>query len=498
MNRKLIPIIVIVTGIIYRLILTWDGNFLFNMDNARDMVDVREMVETGKLRLTGPTSAIEGFFNGPAWYYLLAIPYVISGGDPYASIVMEIALWVIGGYFLLKLVSNFGKWTMIAVGGIWVASDYVVLTNLYAFNPNPVILLTPLFIYLLKRYLETSNLIFSALTFLVGGLFFNFEMNFGVFIVPIVIISLIFAKKIHFIKDKNFWIGSVFFIICLLPQAAFDIRHDFLMTKSVMNYFSQGQHQSLDFASRVKSITVSFYNVFSATLMNHKTFTLITLALFIPVLSRFFRQKEKNNLVLICLSLILVPFTFYLFIPVAVNPWHLGAPAATFILLIGFLLKRKIIGILTGLFIIFFAVSNIVKFFTQDFGKPSSDPSLFKNETLAIDYVYKYAKGGNFKVYTYLPSVYDYPYQYLFWWYGRKTYRYIPYEYAYSPKKPQYISNKEKFEGDKTNFSGLVFLIKEPDRIKMRQAWENDFKDMEFISKEMLGPLEVEIRKEPL
>lgn len=42
----------------------------------------------------------------------------------------------------------------------------------------------------------------------------------------------------------------------------------------------------------------------------------------------------------------------------------------------------------------------------------------------------------------------------------------------------------------------LVFLIKEPDRIGYRGAWEEDFKNMEFVSKEIVGPLEIEIRKE--
>mgnify|MGYP001616114463 FL=1 len=123
------------------------------------------------------------------------------------------------------------------------------------------------------------------------------------------------------------------------------------------------------------------------------------------------------------------------------------------------------------------------------------------NEIRAIDFVYKKAEGKNFKVYTYLPSVYDYPYQYLFWWYGRKNYGYVPGEYVYSPNKPKYIPSQEKFQGVKTNFSGLVFLIKEPaiqeaGKDLLRDLWENDFKEMESISKEMVGPIEVEIKRE--
>src|SRR3990172_1185469 len=115
MSNKII-IFILIAGLFYRLIMTSNGNFLFNMDNARDMVDVREMVVLGKLRLTGPTSAIEGLFNGPAWYYLLAILFIFSGGDPYASVIMEIILWAVGGFFLLKLVSRWSIWLIVPIG----------------------------------------------------------------------------------------------------------------------------------------------------------------------------------------------------------------------------------------------------------------------------------------------------------------------------------------------------------------------------------------------
>ena len=128
--------------------------------------------------------------------------------------------------------------------------------------------------------------------------------------------------------------------------------------------------------------------------------------------------------------------------------------------------------------------------------KPAGGFYMLKNELLAIDFVYTFAKGENFKVYSYLPSVYDYPYLYLFWWYGQKKYGYIPGEYRYSPNKPQYISNQDKFEGRKDNISDLVFLIKEPDRVGYRTAWENDYKDMMFIAKEMIGSIEVEVRRD--
>ncbi len=483
MSNKLI-IFILIIGVIYRLLLTSNGNFLFNMDNARDMVDVREMVVLGKPRLTGPNSAIEGLFNGPAWYYFLAVPFVISGGDPYASILMEIALWAIGGFFLLKLVSRWGNLLVISIGAIWVASNYVVLTNLYAFNPNPVILLTPLFIYLLVEYLQKGKRIFIILAWFLAGLFFNFEMNFGIFMPIIILASVILTKNIHFLKQKWFWVGVGVFIFTLLPQLIFDLRHEFLMSKAILKHL--GESGSLNILTRFQIIFKTFYDSFSATMMNHKLFSGIILASLLFVL-------KKDPVVIVSLSLILVPFLGYLILPVTVNSWHLGAEMAAGIILVGFLIKRFSF---FSIFIIFFALSNMVNFFLHDLGKPNMDPSLFKNEIAAIDYVYKYADGKNFKAYAYLPSVYDYPYQYLFWWYGKKKYDYIPGEYVYSANKPQYIPGQDKFQGVKNNFSGLVFLIKEPDRNDTRSGWEGEFVNLETIKKEMVGSIEIEVKKE--
>lgn len=499
--NKIISIILII-GVIYRLLLTHDGNFLFNMDNGRDFVDVREMVELRKLRLTGPTSAIEGLYNGPIWYYLLAVPYIISGGNPYSAILMEIVLWVIGGFFLLKLVKDFNKWLILPIGLIWVASDYIVLTNRYSFNPNPVTLLTPVFIYGLMQYLKGKKF-WIILTWFLAGAFFNFEMNFGIFIPVIIFIGLLFINKKLF-KDKLFWIGFIVFILTLLPQLFFDLKHQFIMSKSVLRFLSEGKGGVFNPLGRFAIIGDKFFNTFEATLMNHKVLSKIIILLSLPIFIKYLTSGKKNIIVLISLTYVIIPFLGYLLIPVAVNPWHLGGAMAASLILIGFLFSGlwrinflgKLFSVCLSIVLIFYALSNILDYFIKDRFQPNMDPSLYKNEIAAIDFVYKYAKGQNFKVYTYLPSVYDYPYQYLIWWYGRKNYGYVPGEYVYSPNKPIYIPGQEKFQGTKSNFSNLVFLIKEPDRNYTRAGWEGAFIKLESIEKKMVGSIEIEVRRE--
>lgn len=503
-KTTVIIVLILLAGAVLRVITSSNGNFLFNMDNARDMVDIREMLVLHKPRLIGPTSAIDGFYNGPVWYYLLAVPFVVSGGNPYASIIMEIFLWAVGGFFLLKLVKEWSIWLIFPIGAIWIASNYVLLANAYAFNPNPIILLTPLLIYLLVKYLEKGKIVYGISTWFLGGLFFNFEMNFGVFIPWIILISIIATKKLFLLKQKDFWLGVAAFAVTLLPQIFFDFKHGFLMSRAILRHLSGNAGSNLDLLSRFQSISMSFYSTIQSTLMNNKLLTGIILILFVQAIYVFFKKRKNETTVLISFIFIIIPFLGYLVLPVNVNPWHLGAEMAALLILIAYLLKELMRGnvlnkaialSLSGVFVIS-AFGNIFQSLGNYINKPNMDPSLYKNEIAAIDYVYQKAGGQNFKVYTYLPSVYDYPYQYLFWWYGQKKYGYIPGEYAYAPNKPPYIPSQDKFQGRKDNFSGLVFLIKEPDRNYTRSGWEGEFVKLKSINKEMVGPLEVEVREE--
>lgn len=506
MSRATITIIaILLVGVIYRLALTANGNFLFNMDNARDMVDVREMVVLKKPRLIGPTSAIDGFYNGPFWYYLLAIPFMLSGGNPYASILMEIVLWAIGGFFLLKLVSKWRDFLILPIGAIWVSSNYIALANQYAFNPNPVTLLAPVFVYFLVEYLEKGKATYGILIWVLAGLFFNFEMNAGVFMPSIIVTSMIITKKFKLFRQKWFWLGLGCFIFLLLPQAIFDFKHQFVMSRSALQHLSESSDGKFNLLNRSQVISESFYNTFLPTLLNQKIFTSIVLLLFIPVIYWFVKAKKKETIIYASLVFIFIPFLGYLFLPVTVNPWHLGGEMAVSLVLLAYLFKKLsekgILGkvIFAGLAVsaIWFSLFNVGNYFVSDMGKPNSDPSLYKNEIAAIDYVYKYAKGKNFKVYTFMPSIYDYPYQYLFWWYGKKTYGYIPADYAYAPDKPLYISNKDKFAGSQSNYDGLVFLIKEPNRgYNWKSGWEASYRFMELLSSEKLGAIDIEVRRE--
>ena len=287
-----------------------------------------------------------------------------------------------------------------------------------------------------------------------------------------------------------------------------------MMTQAVMDFLQNGGggESTRTLVSEKFILTwQTFYNVLIPTFLNYDYLVKAFWIVFLSLGGVFLYQQRKYDFktldypFLIAIMIIVIPFIGYTFLPVQVNSWHLVCVVAAVIVLIAFTLsqlsKYKFVGwpiiAVFGVFCLVTVSTTVYKdlFNTKDI---SDDPSNLRNELNAIDFAYQHAQGKNFKAYAYLPSVIDYPYQYLFWWYGLKKYGYTPADYAYLPNKPAYISNKDAFNFPLVNGdnSGLVFLIKEPDRIKMRGAWEGELLQFEKISIDTLGPLEVETRQE--
>jgi len=507
-NKILLLIIFFLTaGAIFRLIYTQNGNFIFNMDNARDMVDVREMVVLNKPRLIGNTAAIEGVFYGPYWYYLLAIPFALSGGNPYASIVLQIVLWVIGGYFVLKLVSKFGIVATVIAGALWIASDFLILSTSYSFNPNPVLFLSPLLIFLFDKYLKLKKSIYSVTSFALAATFLSNEILFAMLLPIILIAAIIFTKNSKVFKLKSFWLGILAFLIVSSPHLFFELRHNFFMTQSLIHFFTTGgdTHNSFNLLTRVTYVISKFDEILRPTFFNNKILSYGFVILFFAVVGYILKKRQpfQDNLFVILCSYILIPVIAFIIIPVNINSWHWVGVIAALVIIAGYLLATglkltKVVGLYSTsllLLVIAFSISNVFQY-VSNLDQPRNDPSLFRNELSAIDFVYKQANGKNFKVYTYLPSVIDYPYQYLFWWRGLNKYGYLPQDYAYEPNKPAYIAQKEKLDiGTHPESSGLIFLIKEPDR-GLRHLWENTFKKYSLLTSQIVGPLVIETRQD--
>jgi hypothetical protein len=336
------------------------------------------------------------------------------------------------------------------------------------------------------------------LSALLASLNFHLEPTTAIFTTITLIIFLFLNLKL--LKNLKVLITSILtFVIPFIPQIIFELRHSFLQTKSLILYF-QGENQTLmgklPILPRINDRLFNFFDLFKQSIfISNAHVALLILLVTIIALVILFKTKAVF-VILLNLIVSLMGFIF-LFSP-ELKSWYVRGLPVAYCLLVAIVFdlvlekfKKLKVVIFVILILIFFANTNPLSRTKHIFsGYPEGNPGTFKNQVLAVDWIYKDAKGEDFNVYVYTPPIYDFQYQYLFWWYGKKTYHYEPYEYSYLPDKKDYIKYKDLYfpkEYKNKKSPRLFYLIIEPDEQKERiLGWLAYFKESHTLSKVIL------------
>lgn len=211
-----------------------NGNLFFHTDIARDFLLMEDIVDRKHLTLIGPRSgAIPGLFHGPAWLYLNLPAYIIGNGNP----VFVGYFWVVLYILSISVIYFIGKKMFDEEVGILSAlllSSVTILQVRSLFNPYGALLLSPIFLYFFHNYLQNNSVKTLIFSFLILGFIIQFQMAFGIPILFLTFIYLIY----YLLKKKNFsHLVSLF--ILLIPLSSFllfDLRNNFIQLNSVANY----------------------------------------------------------------------------------------------------------------------------------------------------------------------------------------------------------------------------------------------------------------------
>lgn len=420
------------------------NSFAFTYDVGRDMLAVENMVVNHKIPLIGQTTGVGGIFYGPWWYYILSIPFFIFSGNPQGVAFFMVFIGIstiLLGYIIGKKIG--GDFLGIIFSALISISPLMILTSSQIWNPNLIpffILLVFLMLYLLfsdtkSRTTKTKHLLILLGLFL--GIIIDLEIVFGILYSIGIFISLIFVfRKGLKIKELSFFILGLLLIFS--PRIIFEVRHDFLMTKTLIGTFSNGlmsAKQSSIF-DELFSRTISLLSAWNATLAGQNSmigFILITLVF----LSLLFLYKEIENTqkqfiktILIVIATFLAGVTFF---NQAIWPHYLVGLPIFYILFLSLIINRIWIALKKSwviffiLFFLFWINLNPIQVL-GNITKPvwEGNAAVYRNQVAVVDYIYKQAKGKNFKYIVYTPAVQDYTYRYLFSWYGKKEYGYVP------------------------------------------------------------------------
>ena len=216
------------------------GNIDFHTDIARDFLLLDDVYYNHNITLIGPRSGgVPGVFHGPLWLYVNLPAYILGGGNPIA----------VGWFWVLLFVTSVGVVYEVArrmfdekaamIASLVYSSAYG--SSVYAFfNPSGAVLLFPIFFYLLWLFIKKDNPLVLAASMFILGCIIQFQMAFGVpilvLVAPYILIRSVLKKK---------WINLLMMLVIIVPTSSyilFELRHDFLQVRSVINYLNGAEN----------------------------------------------------------------------------------------------------------------------------------------------------------------------------------------------------------------------------------------------------------------
>lgn len=431
MSRNHLILIFIFLLAIFLRLLYFPQNTYFGFDQARDAYAVREIL-SGHLKIVGPPTANGILHHGILYYYIFAPFYFLSGGDP-VLVSLFLKLFNASGVFLLFLIvyPMFGEIVALIAAFLFAISFEQTQFSLFLNHPSLAVISVLIF------YLGLSNWIFrknsqGLLMSLFGlGLSIQFEFIETQLIPIFILFLLIFRRYLPKTSIKELVIGFLVLIIPLSSYIISEISHNFFTLKQIPALiFSNSSSTTVGGLSHfIFIVTRHIQDNLTANYITSVILGLILLFLLIVLLIKDIYRKQLIFLIAWFGGGLLI----YFFTSNDAYFYNIGTSIAILIfasfLLSKLFLKKRV---LTIFLILVILISNIYLITKNNTLGPNEkiNPQkglLLTDEEKIIDFIYQNAKGENFAVNALtMPYNVNTTWSYLFEWYGRSKYGYVP------------------------------------------------------------------------
>lgn len=425
---------ILLAAIPRRIIFPLKGLFAFNYDQGRDFLAVSKIIWERDFTLIGQTTGLPGIFYGPWWYYFLTPLVFFSKGDPQKVAIFFAILAVfsvVALYLLLKVLTK-NSVVSLLLATIAAFSNLWMLGPAAIWNPS----LTPIFFMIMVYSIYRISQGAGSLYFFIYGsstfLALDTTASFGALLFIIFILSPILLKKIFF--KKHFLLALLGAFVVLLPRILFEFRNSFLMSKSVMSYLINPKvyGEKLSITERFTSRLDQILRIYADGFAEGNKIVMILLVIFVAFVSlvvfiqnrKLFLRIKQDSILIYLIVLFFSSIVFFTLFPDRVWDYYLVTLPTIFILLAGKIFsygyqmkafRLPIIGILLFLIVLNFRMELIPPYKV----KWGGDGGTYVNEKKVIDFISS-QKPQNYSLYTYSPAIFDYPFDYLVWWYSKR------------------------------------------------------------------------------
>jgi len=432
-SAKFILFFIFVFGLVLRF-LWFPENVYFGYDQARDAIISQEIFTKGDLKIIGPSASGEGLNHGPLYWYLIGPVYLLFNGNPNGVLAFISIINALG----ILLVFFFGKSIFSEKAGLIAAFLYAfsfsqLQYSLYFANPAPAVL------SIIVYFLGWALLILKdkKWAWILIGFGLGLSIQFEFFLIYLAA-SLIFFLPLIWRKIRE--IGFIFpflgFLSLFFSLSTFflaELKYGFRITKTLINsIMSMGK--SSPFATSTFIGRLSEEMRFEVFGFNFKAGFFLASGLFLILFFCLIKDKEKRKALGLILIWILSNLFVDFFNPPQLYYVNIGVSVAI-ILFLAYLLENlwRFQKLIFALFIFVLLINNLWHAFRFNPKGPINtlyvqEGMLLVNEKKILDEIYNDAKGKEFSVNALtMPFKIKTTWAYLFNWYGKKKYGYVPY-----------------------------------------------------------------------
>ena len=237
---------IIIVGAFLRLYKI-DQYMTFLGDEGRDVIIVRKIFTEFHPPLIGPGTSIGNMYLGPLYYYMMAIPLLVTGFSPIGPAIMIALLGIVTIAFVWFIGRTwFGKKTGIIAAGLYAISPIIIIYSRSSWNPNIMPFFSLLSIYSIWKVWRQKK--YNWL--IVMGVSFAFSLQshyLGLLLAPTLFVFwLLTFLELRKTKNtgtfvKKSIIGFISFLILMSPLLFFDMRHGWMNTKAIYTFFTVRQ-----------------------------------------------------------------------------------------------------------------------------------------------------------------------------------------------------------------------------------------------------------------
>lgn len=460
--------------------LAYFGDATFGYDQARDAFVAMGIFGDDPIKIQGPATDIKGLFHGSLYWYLIAPFYLLFRGDPQGPRIFLIILNILNIPFIYFFTKQlFGKTPVALISAfIFAVSFEAVQYGRWLSNPGPALLSIAVFYY--GAWLTFHRKPVGIGLMLLGG---AISMQFEFFLVYL---SLFFvfvtgyyllktSIKTLFTRTNALLAGlAVLFYVSFVVS---EIKFRFQATHAITGFFSKAGKETQNPAFVIQKL-----NRFVESLVANVSYNIIdfshtvttAVAIFIAgfIIWRIVKWKKERGKIIFLSFWLVSPGLFYVF--EKNNSYFLNiGNIYPLIMLTSFIIFTfikqlpKILKVFTlGLILGVVTISNLNLVIKNN----KNGESLFSvqnkmnlsDEKDAIDWMYKQSNGKEFSVNAVTNPLFVHTnWAYLFDWYGKKQYGFMPMWLGY-PLDGNF-GDKVVF-GKENMYSGLThFLIIEPE-----------------------------------